>query len=381
MIKSCTRCIYDENVSGISFDVERICCYCRQIETLSKDFKTATPDGEREFERIVDKIKRDGRNKKYDVVIGVSGGTDSSYMLHLAKEKRLRPLAVHYDNTWNTAIATQNIKKVITKLNIDLYTYVIDCHEQNQILLAFMKAGICGADAATDLALAEIMYRAANKHGIKYVFEGHSFQAEGVSPIGNSYTDGQFIKSVVKNHSKIRLSSYPNMTFFRFLRWIIFARIKKIRPLWYLKYNKDSAQKLLEKEYGWEYYGGHHLENRIASFDHSFLMPNKFNVDQRNNSLSAAVRSGFISRKKAIEEYAKEPVLEEGLLEYVKKRLQLSDQDFEDIMNGPIRTFKDYKTYKKRFERLRLLFYFLAKANLVPMSFYYKYCFPIKEQK
>ena len=134
----------------------------------------------------------------------------------------LRPLAVHYDNTWNTAIATQNIKKVVTKLNIDLDTYVIDSKEQDTILLSFMKAGICGVDAATDLALAEVMYRMANKHNVAYVFEGHSFQTEGVSPIGVSYTDGQFIKSVVKVHSGQKLKSYPNMTFWRFLRWVLF---------------------------------------------------------------------------------------------------------------------------------------------------------------
>ena len=270
---------------------------------------------------------------------------------------------------------------MVTKLNIDLKTYVVDNREQDEIILSFFKAGICGLDAATDLALAEVMYRYANKYNIKYVFEGHSFAAEGISPISNSYTDGKFIKSVVKRHSNIKLKTYPLMSFFQFLRWIIFNRIKKIRPLWYLDYDKETARSILENEYDWMYYGGHHLENRIAAFDHSFLMPTKFNVDQRNNSLSALVRGGKISQAEAIAEYKKKPFIEEGLVEYTKKRLKLTDDEFNSIMKGRIRHWSDYKTYKRRFELLRPLFYILAKSNLVPTSFYLKYCFPSKVNK
>ena len=230
------------------------------------------------------------------IIIGVSGGTDSSYLLHLAIKLGLRPLAVHYDNTWNTAISTQNIKKLVTALNIDLVTYVIDNEEQDNILLSFFKAGICGLDAATDLALAEVMYRYANKYKVKYLFEGHSFVAEGVSPISNSYTDGKFIESVVKEYSSITLKTYPLMTFFQFLRWTVLNRIKKIRPLWYIDYDKEDARKILEKEYGWTYYGGHHLENRIAAFDHSFLMPTKFKVDQRNTLICFSKKRKNISK-------------------------------------------------------------------------------------
>ena len=239
-MKICSTCIYSEKVPGISFNDEGICSYCLQIDTVSETFQTGTEEGENKFLDIVSEIKKHGKGKKYDVIIGVSGGTDSSYLLHLAIQLGLRPLAVHYDNTWNTAIATQNIKKMVTKLDVDLETYVIDNQEQDNIMLSFFKAGICGLDAATDLALAEVMYRYANKYKINYVFEGHSFVAEGISPISTSYTDGKFIKSVVKEHSEMRLKSYPLMTFFQFLRWTVFNRIKKIRPLWYLEYDKES---------------------------------------------------------------------------------------------------------------------------------------------
>jgi hypothetical protein len=351
------------------------------IREIKEKFGTGNIKGEKIFQSIVDEIKKSGRKKKYDVIIGVSGGTDSSYLLHLAVKFGLRPLAVHYDNTWNSAISTQNIKKLVSKLNIDLKTYVVDNQEQDEIILSFFKAGICGLDAATDLALAEIMYRYANQYNIKYVFEGHSFTAEGISPISNSYTDGKFIKSVVSEYSNINLKTYPLMTFFQFLRWIIFIRIKKIRPLWYIKYDKETARSILEKEYDWQYYGGHHLENRLAAFDHSFLMPTKFNTDQRNNSLSALVREGKLTQEEAISELKKKPILEEGLIEYTQKRLKLSEEEFNQIMKGPIRHWSEFKTYKKRFEFLRPVFFILAKMNLVPTSFYLKYCFPSKEIK
>tara|TARA_B100001093_G_C26784287_1_gene995979 strand:+ start:517 stop:1665 length:1149 start_codon:yes stop_codon:yes gene_type:complete len=379
--KMCSCCIYDESTPGINFDATGKCSYCKMIDIVKNDFGTGNEKGESEFKKIVNQIKIDGKKNKYDVIIGVSGGTDSSYLLHLAVKLGLKPLAVHYDNTWNSAISTQNIKKLVTKLNIDLKTYVIDNQEQDQIILSFFKAGICGLDAATDLALAEVMYRYANEYNIKYVFEGHSFAAEGISPISSSYTDGKFIKSVINRHSNLKLKTYPLMTFFQFLRWIIFVRIKKIRPLWYIKYDKETARSILEKEYDWTYYGGHHLENRIAAFDHSFLMPTKFNVDQRNNSLSAQVREGKITQSEAINEYSKQPILEEGLIEYTKKRLKLSDDEFDKIMKGPTRHWSEYKTYKKRFEIFRPIFFILSKVNLVPTSFYLKYCFPADNSK
>jgi hypothetical protein len=143
-----------------------------------------------------------------------------------------------------------------------------------------------------------------------------------------------------------------------------------------MQYNKENARAFLEKEFGWQYYGGHHLENRMTAFFHSYYMPEKFNTDFRNNTLSALVRNGKYTREQALAEYNTAPHLEHELLLYFKKRLGLSDEEFDRIMKMPAKSWKDYPTYKKRFERLRPLFYFLAKRNLVPMSFYLKYCFP-----
>lgn len=301
-------------------------------------------------------------------------------MLYLAKKYGLRPLAVHYDNTWNTAISTQNIRKVLEALDIDLYTYVVDNQEADDILRSFFLADVAEIDSGTDLALAEVMYIAAWKYGVKYVLEGHSFITEGITPIGRNYFDGKYIQAIHKQFGREPLKSYPLMTFSRFLFWSMFARIKKIRPFWYIDYNKEDARAFLEREYDWKYYGGHHLENRIAAFYHGIYIPQKFKLDLRNNTLSALVRNGKLSREEAWAEYNTPPTVEKELLEYFKKRLGFSDEEYENIMNRGTKAWYEYPTYKKRFELLRPLFKILAKANLVPMSFYLKYCFPMGQK-
>jgi N-acetyl sugar amidotransferase len=377
-VQICTKCIYDSSLANITFDEKGVCNYCKMIDDLSEQYGTGKEKGKLLFEEYISKIKTEGKRKKYDIIIGLSGGTDSSYMLVLAKNYGLRPLAVHYDNTWNSAIATENIRKVTTKLNIDLYTHVVDNKESDDIFKSFFLASVPEIDGPTDIALAEVMYRAASKYKVKYVFEGHSFIAEGVSPLSKAYIDGGYIIDVHKKFGKLPMKTFPNMSFYKFLYWTIFKQIRKIRPFWYLEYSKEDARTYLEKEFGWSYYGGHHLENRMSAFHHSYYTPNKFGLDQRNNTLSALVRNNKLTREHAIELYSQPPHLEEDLLEYFKKRMRLSDDEFISIMNSPQKSFKDFDTYKTKFERYRPLFLILAKTNLVPMSFYMKYCFPAK---
>ena len=301
--KICTKCIYDDRTPAITFDDNGICNYCKSVENLIQEYQTGLSEGERRINEIIEQIKKEGKDKKYDCVIGVSGGTDSSFMIHWAIEKGLRPLAVHYDNTWNTAIATENIRKVLTKLKVDLFTLVVNNKEVDDIFRSFFLASVPELDACTDLALAETMYRAAAQHGVKYVLEGHSFIAEGVTPLGKNYFDGKYISSIHKKYGELPMKTYPLMTFGKFMKWTVFKRIKKIRPLWYIQYSKEDAKKFLEKEFGWEYYGGHHLENRMTAFNHSYYFPKKFNIDYRNNTLSASCRSKQITREKALDEY------------------------------------------------------------------------------
>lgn len=375
----CTRCIYDTSVPSINFDESGVCNYCKQIDQLKDEYGTGKELGLKLLNSLIDEIKQKGKAKKYDCVIGVSGGTDSSYLLHWAVKTGLRPLAVHYDNTFNTAIATKNITKVCEKLNIDLFTLVVDNKEVEDIFRSFFKASVPELEASTDLALAETLYRAANKFGVKYIIEGHSFMEEGVTPLGKNYFDGKYIASIHKMFGTIKMKTFPNMPFWTFIKWIAFKRIKKIRPFWYMDYTKEDAKILLKNEYGWEDYGGHHLENRMTAYNHSVYFPQKFHIDYRNNTLSAKVRNGKLKREDAIKEYYETPpYIEPELVDYIKKRMGFSDSEYEKIMQLPPKYWYQYPTYKKRFEKLRPFFYILYKSYLVPKSFYLKYCFPVK---
>jgi N-acetyl sugar amidotransferase len=376
-IKMCNRCIYDENVPGISFDSEGICNYCRNIEIMENEY----PMDERGHEilhKIIDRIKKDGKNKKYDCIIGVSGGCDSSYMLYKMKEYGLRPLAVHFDNTWNSTIATENIKNVLRGLDVDLYTLVVDNKEYDDIYKSFMKAGVPDLEAPTDIAYAATMRLVAEKYKISYILEGHNFRTEGISPLGMLYMDGKYVESVHRKFGTLKMKTYPNMKMARFIKWIFFLRIKMIRPLYYIQYDKKEVMDFLSKEYGWKWYGGHHLENRFTAFYHSYFLPKRFGIDQRINGFSALVRSKQMSKEQAIKFMNEHPYLEEEVISLVKKRMGFSDGQFEEIMNLPRKTFRDYKTYKRTFEKMRPFFWLMYKLDRVPKSFYDKFTRKLK---
>jgi N-acetyl sugar amidotransferase len=376
-MRICTRCIYDESIPNISFDENGVCNYCHQVEDLDRQYQPGGA-GLKELESIIETIKKEGKNKKYDCVIGVSGGTDSSYLLCKAvKDWGLRPLAVHYDNTWNTAISTENIRKVTKYCNADLSTYVIDNKEADDIFRAFFLSGVPEFDASTDIGYAQVLRDTCAKYKIKYVLEGHSYQAEGLSPQGNNYFDGKYIEDVHKKYGRLPMKTYPNMTFYKFLKSILFHRVKFIRPLWYMNYSKEEAMGWLEKNTGWQYYGGHHLENRATGFLHAVYNPQKFGIDNRNWSLAAMVRSGNITRDEALRIYNTPIEPSPELVQYVMKRMGLTEQEYNEVMNNGVkRSWKEFKTYKKRFEKWRPFFKIMAETNRVPTSFYLKYCFP-----
>jgi N-acetyl sugar amidotransferase len=377
-MKVCSRCIYDSSTPNITFDSEGVCNYCRQVEKLIDDFGTGSPKGERMLQDIIAQIRHQGRSQKYDCVIGVSGGTDSSYLLLKAKEWQLRPLAVHYDNTWNSAIATMNIGRVTAALDVDLFTHVVDNKEVDDIKKAFLLAGVAEFDADTDIGFVQVLRSTAARFGIRYILEGHSFVAEGISPVGANYLDGGYVADIHDRFGKRRRKTFPNMTFNQFMKWVLVYRQKFIRPFWYMGYSKEAARDELAARTGWQYYGGHHLENRASTFAHTVWLPQRFGTDYRNLTLAASVRRGAMDREAAIAAYAQPVQPDPELVNYVKKRLEISDAEYASIMTGPIRTWRDFRTYKKRFERLRPMFHVLAKANLVPMSFYLKYCFPVR---
>ena len=369
----CSRCIYDDSIPYITFDANGVCNYCHQFDELGKEYPTGQ-EGMQILKDLAERVKKEHRNKKYDVVIGVSGGTDSSYMLYFAKEiLGLRPLAAHFDNTWNSKIAVENIRNVTEKLGIDLFTHVVDNKEYCNIFKSFLQASVPDIDTPADISLATTHYLACRKFGIKYIFEGHSFRTEGISPHGWFYMDAKYIESVQKMFGTKKIRTLPNLWMWRWLKWLMLNKIKKIRPLYYLDYNKDQVKEILSEYYGWKDYGGHHMENRTAYFTNNFWLPKKFKIDLRYSEFSALVRDGQMSRQESLRMIKEPKPFDPGILKEILKRLNITETQFENMLKAPNKTFRDYKTYKQRFERMRPIFYLLYNMDLVPKSFYLKY--------
>lgn len=371
-MKICSRCVYDEKTPGISFDADSVCNYCKMHDSLEREYPKGEP-GEKKLLSIIDEIRAAGENKKYDCVVGISGGADSSFLLYKMKAYGLRPIAVHFDNNWNSNTAVQNISNMIKKLDVNLHTYVVDNKEYDDIYRSFLKAGVPDLEIPTDIGLAATLNLAAEKFGIRYVIEGHSFRTEGISPLGWTYMDGKYIESVQKRYGTYKLKTFPNMKMMAFLRWMLVSKIKKIRPLWYIDHNKNETKKFLTDNFDWKWYGGHHLENRFTAFYQAYVLPRRWGVDKRKNGFSALIRSGQMGRQEALDILSKPPAIDPEIIELVKKRLGFSDSQFEEIMNLPKNTYRNFKTYKKTFELMRPFFWLMYKMNYVPKSFYIKY--------
>lgn len=372
-IQTCIRCIYSETLPGISFDRDGMCSYCTLHDRMEAEYPTGK-DGEAELVALVDEMKAAGRDRQYDCIVGVSGGCDSSFLIHEMVRRGLRPLAVHFDNTWNSPTATNNIYVVLDELDVELETYVVDNDEYDDIYRSFIESGVRDIEAPTDIGFMGVLYRAAEKHKVSYIVEGHSFRTEGVSPLGWLYMDGRYVKEVHKKFGTLPMQTYPNMPFAQFVKWAAFSGIRRIRPLYFLDYLKEPTKQFLADEYGWEWYGGHHLENRFTAFYHTYFLPRRFGIDMRIIELSARVRSGQLSRNDALAAYAQPPVVDPELLTMVKKRLGYSDDRWEELMEADQTHYSDFPTYKSTFERLRPFFWLMYKLDRVPKSFYVKFC-------
>jgi N-acetyl sugar amidotransferase len=369
----CSRCVFHSDIPGISFDQHGVCNYCHAIEDMEREYPNGK-EGQPHLDKLVDDMKRAGRGRKYDCILGVSGGCDSSFLLHELVQLGLRPLAVHFDNTWNSEIATHNVRKMTDALDVDLFTIVVNNKEFDDVVRSFFKARIIGLNAATDIALVSTMYQAAEKYGVKYQIDAHSFRTEGISPIGYSYFDSKMISSVVERHGTTQIKPLPMLPLKDFLRWSFLLRLKRVRPMYYMEYDKEQAKSMLADTYGWRWYGGHHLEDKCSAMALSYLQPYTMGIDQRVNGYAALVRSGQMNREEAIAKLAVPPEYDPQLLEYFKKRLNISDQEFERVCALPVGSPLDYETYKPDFERLRPLFWLMYKMQLVPKSFYQRYC-------
>lgn len=370
----CTKGVFDESIPDIKFDAQGKSNYARLYDKLVEVY----PRGEKgllDWQGMIDNIKAAGKGKPYDCIIGVSGGTDSCYLLHLANELGLRPLAVNLDNGWNSDISVKNIKVMTTTLNIDLETYVVDYSEIKDLIKSYMKAGLPWIDIPTDLAIKAVLYKVADREGVKYLLRGNDFRSEGSQPKEWTFGDGKQLLALHKLYGKVKLKTFPNYTMFNLAYYSIIKGIKSIYPFYYLEYNKNEAQKFLIEKYGWEYYGGHHFENIFTKFTMSYWLYEKFGIDKRKITMSAQIMSGEITRESALAELENLPYnieQKEEMISYVCKKLDLSRSEFDTIFAAPNKSFTDYPSYDKVIKKLSTSYSWIIRRVFLhkPQSMY-----------
>jgi N-acetyl sugar amidotransferase len=346
----CTRCVMDTSDPNISFDKEGICNHCYQYDVDISQNVVSGEEGNEIVAEQVALIRHDGRGKKYDCIIGVSGGVDSTYVAYKVKELGLRPLAVHFDNGWNSELAVGNIERILTKLDIDLDTYVVDWKEFRDIQLAFLKSSTPDSEIPTDHAIVSLMNQAAKKMGIRHVIPGTNVRTETHLPAAWSrgHGDWEYIRSVHKLFGTKKIKTYPHSHLINSIRYK--KTLDWFPILDYIDFVKGDAKKLLENEFDWRDYGGKHYESVYTRFYQGYILPKKFGFDKRRSHLSSLICSDEIERKSALEELTKPPYPipdQQNDREYVAKKLGLTVEEFDQIMQLPLKTFGDYPSYSR----------------------------------
>lgn len=369
----CSRCVLDSTVPEIIYDQSGECNYCKIHDQLENIYPKGVA-GEKKLEALVKKIKSAGKSKKYNCLIGVSGGTDSTYTLYFAKKiLGLNPLAVHFDNGWNSEIAVENIKNATKTLDIDLYTLVADWEEFKDLQIAFLKSSTPDAEVPTDYVIISVLYYIAAKENIKFMIEGQSFRAEGTTPIGWTYHDGKYLKTVHRKYGTKKIKSFPILSISKLFYYTFIKKIKPIRPLEYIDYSKEMAKEVIKSELKWKDTGGHHHESIYTKFFQSYYLVNKFDIDKRKRELSAKIRSGLIKRESALDALKIPYYVEDGLIDYVKHKLELSTEEFSNIMSNSAKSFLEYPNQYNIINLLRPFIRIACNLHLLPPIFYYKY--------
>lgn len=348
----CSNCIMDTTDSNITFDERGWCDYCQNY------YKNILPNwhpnekGEKMLAPLINKIKKDGKGRDYDCLIGISGGIDSSYLAYIAKEKfGLRPLLFHVDAGWDLQVAVNNIERLIDGLGLDLHTEVVDWFEMKDLQLAFLKAQVPDQDTPQDHAFFSALYNFAAKHGFKYILTGANYSTECIRPplkwIYHA-SDLRQLKDIHRRFGKRPLKTFPTADIFKyklFYRYLKGVRVVKL--LNYVPYIKENAIQELVDRFGWQRYGPKHYESHFTRFIEGYWLPKKFGYDKRRVYFSSLILTKQMTREEAIESIA-QPAYDEQMMfqdfEYIAKKLELTVFELQKIMDGKNKTYRDYKS-------------------------------------
>jgi N-acetyl sugar amidotransferase len=347
----CTNCVMDTSDSQIFFDENGVCDHCNGFKCDVSPNWHPNDEGKAIFRDIVEQIKIAGNGKDFDCILGMSGGLDSSYLLHLAvTEFNLRPLVFHVDGGWDTDIAVYNIQMLVDKLGLDLYTEVINWKEMQDFQLAFFKSGVPHLDIPQDHAFVATLYHFANKHNIKYILNGGNYSTECVrNPLEWLYygTDMAQLRDIQRRFCTIPLKTYPfsSILFHKvYLRYI--KGVQVVKPLNYLPYTKENAAEVLSKTYGWRPYPQKHFESRFTRFYEGYWLSSRFGYDTRRVQFSSLILTLQMTREEALlklEQTAFDPSTINEDFEYIATKLGITVAELRHYHDMPLKTFRDYK--------------------------------------
>jgi len=341
----------DTTDSQIRFDEEGICDHCRTFETDIKPNWNTGEEGWEELQTIVQRIKKEGKGKDFDCIMGMSGGIDSSYLLYLTVEKLgLRPLVFHVDAGWNSQTAVNNIEVMIERLNLDLFTEVIDWEEMKDLQRAFFRSGVPHIDTPQDHAFFATMYKFADQYKVNNILTGANYSTECIrNPKEWMYfqSDSRQIKDIFNQFGDGKLKHYPLTNILWHKVYLpYFKNIKVITPLNYMPYIKTEAVQLLKDKFGWQEYPQKHFESRFTKFYESYWLYEKFGYDVRKVQYSSLILTGQMSRDEALKKLKSKPYDPENIhhdFEFVANKLDMTVSELKECFDSPNKTYKDYK--------------------------------------
>lgn len=353
----CTHCVMDTTDEDIQFDEHGVCQRCREYEERILPKWNHGKGHEEELQNLIAEIKEKGKGKEYDCILGLSGGLDSTYMLHLAvKEWGLRPFVFHIDCGWNLPVAESNVRKVCDKLGVELHIEKMDWEEMRQMQLAWFRTGLENLDAPQDHAFIALIDKYSRKLGVKYIMNGYNVCTEVVADPaswgkdGGPTGEGAYIKDVCKKHCDIPIKNYTFTNGFKHKFWIPFVLgVKTLKPLNLVEFTKKEMVDTLVKEYGYEPYGQKHFEDLLTKFLEGYWVPKRFGHDIRRAQLSSLVVTGQMTRDEALKILEQPPVTEEegqAMFKEVAKRLDISEDELRKFMELP-RCTEKFKTNRK----------------------------------
>lgn len=348
--RRCSRCVMDTSDPEITFDADGVCSHCHSYDLIQARYGIPPDRREELLAQRVQKIKDEGRGKKYDCIIGLSGGVDSTYVALKVKELGLRPLAVHMDGGWNSELAVSNVENIIDRLGIDLYTCVVEWDEMRDLQLSFFRSGVPNCDIPQDHAIVAALHKAASAFGVRTIVRGVNFATESVLPRAWGYTamDLHHIKAIHRRYGQVKLKSFPTCSTLGFAYYHITKKITYFDILNYIEYDKDRAKRVIMDELGWRDYGGKHHESLFTKFFQSYYLVKKFGFDKRLAHLSNLVLAGAMTRDHALKELDKPAYDERKIVQeinFVANKLEIKVEELEQILVAPPRRHKEFPSH------------------------------------